>query len=39
VDDRPGNIEGAARVGMHAVLFQSPKQCAAELTRLGVVIP
>jgi putative hydrolase of the HAD superfamily len=39
VDDRPGNIEGAARVGLHAVLFQSPEQCAAELTRLGVVIP
>ncbi len=38
VDDRPGNVEGAARVGMHAVLFQSPEQCAAELTRLGVVI-
>jgi putative hydrolase of the HAD superfamily len=39
VDDRPGNVEGAARLGMHAVLFQSPEQCAAELTRLGVVIP
>lgn len=39
VDDRPGNIEGAARVGMHAVLFQSPEQCAAELTRLGVAVP
>jgi len=39
VDDRPANVEGAARVGIHAVLFQSPEQCAAELTRLGVVIP
>ncbi len=39
VDDRPGNIEGATRVGMHAVLFQSPEQCAAELTRLGVAVP
>jgi putative hydrolase of the HAD superfamily len=39
VDDRPGNIEGAIRVGMHAVLFQSPEQCAAELTRLGVAVP
>ncbi len=39
VDDRPGNVEGAARVGMHAVRFESPEQVAAELARLGVVIP
>ncbi len=39
VDDRPANVEGAARVGMHALLFQSPGQLAAELIRLGVSIP
>ena len=39
VDDRPANVEGAARVGMHALLFQSPEQLAAELTRLGVAVP
>jgi putative hydrolase of the HAD superfamily len=39
VDDRPGNVAGAARVGMHALLFQSPEQLAAELTRLGIAIP
>src|SRR3990172_3084897 len=39
VDDRPANVEGAVRVGMHALLFQSAEQCAAELTRLGVAVP
>ena len=39
IDDRSGNVEGARRVGMHAVQFVSPEQCAAELARLGVVIP
>ena len=39
VDDRPANVEGAARVGMHALLFQSPEQFATELTRLGVAVP
>jgi putative hydrolase of the HAD superfamily len=39
IDDRPGNVEGARRVGMHAFQFVSPEQCAAELTRIGVVIP
>jgi FMN phosphatase YigB (HAD superfamily) len=39
IDDRPGNVEGARRVGMQAFQFQSPAQCAADLARLGVVIP
>ncbi len=39
VDDRPSNVEGAARVGIHAVWFESPDQFAGELARLGVVIP
>lgn len=39
VDDRAVNVEGAARVGMHAILFRSPEQLAAELTRLGVTVP
>ena len=39
IDDRPGNVEGARRVGMHALHFTSAAQCAADLSRLGVVIP
>lgn len=39
VDDRPGNVVGALRVGIRAVQFESPAQCANELARLGVVIP
>jgi len=39
VDDRPANVEGAARLGMHAVQFESPAQFANDLLRMGVVIP
>ncbi len=39
IDDRPGNVDGARRVGLHAFQFVSPDQCAADLARLGVVIP
>jgi putative hydrolase of the HAD superfamily len=39
IDDRPGNVEGARRVGMQALLFQSAERCAADLEGLGVVIP
>jgi putative hydrolase of the HAD superfamily len=39
IDDRPGNVEGARRVGMQALHFTSPEQCAADLVRLGVAIP
>ena len=39
IDDRAGNVEGAKRVGMHAVQFHAPEQCATDLARLGVVIP
>ncbi|MBI3086517.1 MAG: HAD family phosphatase [candidate division NC10 bacterium] len=39
VDDRAENVAGAARVGLHTVQFESPEQFAADLTRLGVVIP
>ncbi len=39
VDDRPGNVVGALRVGIRAVQFESPAQCADGLARLGVVIP
>lgn len=38
-DDRPANVEGAARLGIHAVQFESPAQLANDLLRLGVVIP
>ncbi len=39
VDDRAGNVEGASRLGIHAVQFTSADQVAADLARLGVVIP
>lgn len=39
IDDRPGNVEGARRVGMHALQFTSPERCAVDLARLGVVVP
>ncbi len=39
VDDRAGNVEGAARLGIRAVQFTSAEQVAADLERLGVVIP
>jgi putative hydrolase of the HAD superfamily len=39
VDDRPANVEGAARLGIHTVQFESPAQLANDLVRLGVVIP
>jgi FMN phosphatase YigB (HAD superfamily) len=39
IDDRQGNVEGAKRVGMQALLFQSAEQCSANLEGLGVVIP
>jgi HAD superfamily hydrolase (TIGR01509 family) len=39
VDDRPANVEGAERVGMHAVRFESPEQFATALAGLGVIVP
>jgi putative hydrolase of the HAD superfamily len=39
VDDRPANVEGAARLGLHAVRFESPVQVADALRGLGVGIP
>lgn len=39
MDDRAVNVEGARRVGMHAVQFHSAAQVAADLGRLGVQIP
>lgn len=39
IDDRPANVEGARRVGMHALQFTSAERCAADLAQLGVVIP
>lgn len=38
IDDRPGHVEGARRVGMHAIQFHSPEQCAADLLCLGVTL-
>jgi FMN phosphatase YigB (HAD superfamily) len=39
IDDRPGNVEGAIRAGMHGIRFASPAQCAAALAALGVAAP
>jgi glucose-1-phosphatase len=39
VDDREANVEGAARVGIHALRFESAERLASDLTCLGVVIP
>ena len=39
VDDRRVNVEGAIRVGIRALRFESPGKFAAELSRLGVVLP
>jgi putative hydrolase of the HAD superfamily len=36
IDDRPVNVEAAARVGMRAVLLQSPDQLRKELSGLGI---
>lgn len=36
VDDRPENIAGARQAGWQAVQYQSPRQLAADLRRLGV---
>ncbi len=36
IDDRPGNIEGAAKVGMRTVLMHDPAQLKKDLQGLGV---
>jgi putative hydrolase of the HAD superfamily len=36
IDDRPVNIEAAAKVGMHTVLMQNPAQLKNDLQKLGV---
>jgi putative hydrolase of the HAD superfamily len=36
IDDRPVNIEGAAKVGMRAVLLKDPAQLRRDLQELGV---
>ena len=39
IDDRPVNVDGARRVGIHGIQFTSPERCVADLAALGVVIP
>lgn len=36
IDDRPGNLEGAAKVGMQTVLMKDPQQLRRDLQALGV---
>ncbi len=38
VDDRAPNVEGAARLGIHAIRFTTAEQVATDLERLGVVL-
>jgi putative hydrolase of the HAD superfamily len=38
VDDRPGNIEGAAKAGLAAVLMKDPQQLLRDLKALGVEV-
>lgn len=38
IDDRSENVAGARNVGMRAIRFESPTQCAAELAKLGVAM-
>ena len=37
IDDRPANVEGAVRVGMQALRYQSPARLLADLGALGVL--
>ncbi|MBC9034796.1 HAD family phosphatase [Sphingomonas sp. JC676] len=37
VDDSPANVEGAAKLGIHAVLFTDAMDFRAELVRLGLL--
>ena len=36
IDDRPGNVEAAAAVGMHAIRYQGSEQVARDLAALGI---
>jgi putative hydrolase of the HAD superfamily len=39
IDDRPINLEGAARLGMKAIQMRSAAQLKADLQKLGVMVP
>jgi 2-haloacid dehalogenase len=39
IDDSKANVAAAAALGFHALLFTSPQQFAADLKRLGFVVP
>jgi len=39
IDDRPGNVDGAIRAGMHGIRFESAAQCTAALAALEVAAP
>jgi putative hydrolase of the HAD superfamily len=34
IDDHEPNVEAARRLGFHTILFETPQQCAADLTRI-----
>ncbi len=38
IDDRPLNLDAAARLGMHVIHMQSPQQLKADLEKLGVAV-
>jgi 2-haloacid dehalogenase len=39
IDDSKANVEAAAALGFHALLFTSPQQFAADLRQLGFAVP
>jgi putative hydrolase of the HAD superfamily len=38
IDDRPGNVEAASSLGIHAVRYQGPAQLERELASLGITV-
>ncbi|HTF46587.1 MAG TPA: hypothetical protein VK735_03970, partial [Pseudonocardia sp.] len=39
IDDLPRNVDAAAALGIHAILFTDESGCRAELARLGALGP
>jgi epoxide hydrolase-like predicted phosphatase len=39
IDDKPENCSVAAKLGMNAIVFQSPQQLERDLAQLGILIP
>jgi epoxide hydrolase-like predicted phosphatase len=39
IDDKPENCRIAVKLGMHAIVFQSPEQLQSDLIQLGIQVP